>query len=111
MSDDEIRKIIFSDESNFTIINCKNRFLVRRHQHETYDSRMLAQRIQKGGGSLGIWGCITNDDPELNVVYDGGMNKQTFIDTLENYLIPTKDLFFDDVECYFNKIMPLVITS
>ena len=103
MSDEQIKKIIFSDESNFTIINRKNRILVRRHQNEKYHSRMLAPRLQKGGGSTGIWGCITYDGPGLKVCYDGRINKYTYIDTLENYLIPTRDLFFGDGEWIFQQ--------
>jgi len=96
MTNYEIRRIIFSDESNFTVLNRKNRVLVRRHHNEKFHSRFIVPRLQGGGGSVGIWGCITYDGPGLHYIYDGRMNQHSYIETLENYLIPTRDMFFGD---------------
>ena len=96
MTNYEIRRIIFSDESNFTVLNRKNRVIVRRHSNEKFHSRFIVPRLQGGGGSVGIWGCITYDGPGLHYLYDGRMNQHNYIETLENYLIPTRDIFFGE---------------
>ena len=48
------RKVIFSDESNFELINCKKRVVVRRYKKEKYNPRFIMSRVQGGGGSIGI---------------------------------------------------------
>jgi hypothetical protein len=52
MSDNQIKKIIFSDESNFQVINRDNKVLVRRHANEKYLERNIVPRLQGGGGSI-----------------------------------------------------------
>jgi transposase len=69
MSDSQINKIIFSDESNFQVINRCNKVLVRRHQNEKYSDRNIVPRLQGGGGSIGIWACITNQGSGPEKVY------------------------------------------
>lgn len=93
MPSEQLKKIIFSDESNFTILNRKNRVKIRRHYNEKYHSRFIVPRLQGGGGSVGIWGCITYQGPGLLTLYDGRMDQYNYIETLENALIPTRDLF------------------
>ena len=61
MTDNHLRKIVFCDESNFTVHNRKNRVIVRRHINEKYQDRFIVLRLQGVGGSVGIWGCITYD--------------------------------------------------
>ena len=58
MSNYELRRIVFSDESNYTVLNRKNKVIVRRHHNEKYNSRFIVPRLQGGGSSVGIWGCI-----------------------------------------------------
>ena len=96
MNNYELRRIVFSDESNYTVINRKNKVIVRRHHNEKYHSRFIVPRLQGGGGSVGIWGCITYDGPGLHMLYDGRMDQHRYIETLENYLMPTKDIFFGE---------------
>jgi len=94
MSTAQLKKIIFSDESNFTVLNRKNRVLIRRHHNENFHSRFIVPRLQGGGGSVGIWGCITYHGPGLSLLYDGRMNQYNYIETLENASIPTRNIFF-----------------
>jgi transposase len=96
MSNDEIRSIIFSDESNYTIQNRKNRVLVRRLPSEKYNSRFCQPRVQNGGGSIGIWGSITWYGPGCHNLFEGRINRYNYVETLENHLIPTRDLYFGE---------------
>ena len=94
MTDQQIRSIIWSDEANFTIINRKNKVLVRRFANEKYHQRYLQPRIQNGGGSTGIWGCIAYDGPGHHTLFDGRVNRWNYVETLENCLMPTVRQYF-----------------
>ena len=96
MTNYELRRIIFSDESNFTVINRKNRVIIRRHYNEMFHSRYIMSRLQGGGGLVGIWGCIAYDGPGLCYLYNGRMGQHKYIEMLENHLIPTRDIFFSN---------------
>ena len=82
MSNYELRRIVFSDESNYTVLNRKNKVIVRRHHNEKYNSRFIVPRLQGGGSSVGIWGCIIYDGPGLHMLYNGQMDQYRYIDTL-----------------------------
>jgi len=87
MNNYELIRIVFSDESNY-----KKKVIVRRHHNEKYHSRFIVPRLQGGGGSVGILGCITYDGPGLHMLCDGRMDQHRYIDTLENYLMPTSPI-------------------
>ena len=45
MTNYELKRIIFSDESNFTVINRKNRVIIRRHYNEKFRSRFIVRQL------------------------------------------------------------------
>ena len=91
-----LNKIIFTDESNFEVMNRKSRVIVRRHRNEKYHKQFLAARGQGGGGSIGIWGAISYHGTGLHQLYEGRLNRFGYIDILENALIPSRDLYFTE---------------
>ncbi len=104
MSTSQLQKIIFSDASNFTVLNRKNRIIIRRHQDEKFHNRFIILCIFMFR-SLCIsftrrrWLCwnlglVAYQGPGFSLLYDGRMNQYNYIETVENALIPTKDLFF-----------------
>lgn len=92
----ELEKMVFSDESNYQVINRKCKVLVRRLKNEKYSDRMVVPRLQGGGGSIGIWGCISIHGAGLCSLYQGRLNARRYIEILENNLIPSRDLFFGE---------------
>jgi hypothetical protein len=87
-------KVIFSDESNFTVCNRKSQVIVKRLSTEKYHPRYCVPRIQGGGGSLGIWGCISNEGTGCLKCFSGRMNQNLHQDTLENFMIQSSHLFY-----------------
>ena len=87
--------VIFSDESNFEVFNRKGRVLVKRYRSEKFSTRFVIPRLQGGGGSAGIWGCITNKGTGVCDVYTGRINQFSYIKCLEECLLPSTELFFD----------------
>ncbi len=88
--------VLFSDESNFQLVNRKTTARVRRFKNEKYESRFIKQRVQAGGGSVGIWGAISSNGTGVCQVYSGRMDQYLYIDTLENAMLPSRDLLIDD---------------
>jgi transposase len=107
--------VIFSDESNFQLINRKNTPLVRRFKHEKYKPQFIKNRVQAGGGSIGIWGCISMNGTGCSKVYSGSMDQHLYIDTLENELKPSIELLIpgdpdwifqqDNAPCHKTKLV------
>lgn len=87
-------KIIFSDESNFEVINRKSKVLVKCRRSEKYLDRFCQPRVQGGGGSVGIWGCISHNGTGVCHVYTGRINQHSYMDTLENALKPSGVLMY-----------------
>ena len=92
------QQVIFSDESNFKLINRKNIPVVRRMIQEKYDKRHCIMRVQGGGGSVGIWGCISINGAGVCRCYSNRMNTQLYIETMENCLKPSVDLLYENHE-------------
>lgn len=88
--------VIFSDESNYQVINRKNKPTVRRFKEEKYEPRFIKGRVQAGGGSIGVWGCFNINGTGMCKTYGGRMNQDTYIGVLENCMIPSRDLLIRD---------------
>lgn len=84
--------MIFSDESNFQLINRKTTPRVRRFRHEKYDERFVQKRVQGGGGSIGVWGCLGQLGAGCCTTYKGRLKAKGYLDILENQLIPSLDV-------------------
>ena len=56
----------------------------------------LLCRDCKAEEASGVALHITYYGPGLHYLYDGRMNQHNYIETLENYLIPTRDIFFGE---------------
>ena len=86
--------VIFSDESNFELNNRKGRIHVKRLREEKYLPRFIHPRLQGGGGSAGIWGCISHKGTGVCNLYTGRINQYNYINCLDNCLLPSGDLFY-----------------
>ena len=78
-------KVIFSDESNYEVLNRKNRIYFRRFRTDRTRSKRSQKRTHWGGG-LGVWSLITCRDPDSLIVFDGHLNSLNYIDLLEEHL-------------------------
>ena len=68
-------KVIFSDESNFEVVNCKSRLIIKRLAGEKFKEHFCVPRIQGGGGSVGIWGCFSHKGTGSYNIYNGRINQ------------------------------------
>jgi transposase len=81
-------RVIFSDESNFQLINRKNKPLVRRLKYEKFTPQMLRPKVQVS------WhlGCISESGAGCCTIYTGRMDKLNYIETLDDALLPSFDM-------------------
>ncbi|RNA06125.1 transposable element Tcb1 transposase [Brachionus plicatilis] len=86
------RKVIFSDEFNFEVFNRKSRVFIKRFANEKYHSKFCLPKLQNGGGSVG---CINHRGTGCCSIYTGRINQFVYMDTLENQLLPSVEIFFD----------------
>ncbi|RNA14184.1 paired box and transposase domain containing, partial [Brachionus plicatilis] len=82
-TDKDWAKVIFSDESNFEVLNRKSRVFVKRFQNEKYYPKFCVPSVQKGGGSVGIWGCMS---------YEGVGCCSTYTRRINQYIIISIDI-------------------
>ena len=69
---------------------------MKRFQNEKFHENFVQLRVQGGGGSAGIWGCISHKGPGCASLYSGRINADRYIQTLENHLIPSVTLFYNE---------------
>ena len=77
--------VILSDESNYEVLNQKNRILFRRFRTDRTRFERSQKRTHRGGG-LGVWSFITCHGPGPLIVFDGRLNFLNYIDLLEEHL-------------------------
>jgi transposase len=98
---EEWSRVIFSDESNFQVFNRKSKVMVKRLGSEKYDTKFCVPRLQGGGGSVGIWGCISHKGIGYAKIYDGRIDQYAYKDTLESCLKPSISTFYGRSKNYY----------
>ena len=77
--------IIFSDESNYEVLNRKNRIYIRRFFNDRTRFEGSQKRVHKGGG-IGVWLYIIWYELGPWVIFNGRLNSIKYIDILEDHL-------------------------
>ena len=88
------KKVIFSDESNFKPFERKNKQCVWFRDGVDNVEDLIQVKMQGGGGSIGIWGCISVKVVGCSKIYNGTINSDRYIDVIHNELIPSSHLWF-----------------
>ena len=91
----EWNNIIWSDESHFEVLNRKNRGVVRRLPRESNEPFNFTPRVQGGGGSVSIRGCMSGGARGPLVMYSGNLNSRAYIQLIEEALSMFIDNTFD----------------
>jgi transposase len=52
------KKVVWSDESPFTIFRTTGKTYVRRREGEAYKASCIVPTVKHGGGKLMVWGCF-----------------------------------------------------
>ena len=81
------KRIIWSDEAHFELFNWKNRTLIWWTRSKSEKPFSFVSRMQKGGGSINLWSCMTSAKIDNLVLYDGRVNGQTYVHVIGDALI------------------------
>lgn len=101
--DQHLDCVIFSDESNFEIRNRKNRLMIRRRPGEPVKPNLVQPRVQKGGGSVGIWGCISARGAGCCKIYRGRVKAAEYLSIVQNELAASVDLLYQNEPYWFQQ--------
>ncbi|CAF0850356.1 unnamed protein product [Brachionus calyciflorus] len=89
-------RVVFSDESNFEVINRKSKVIVKRLNNEKYNQKFCVPSLKNGRGSAGKWRCISSKDTGVCNMYTGRINQYVYRDTPQIiHLLPSVELFYD----------------
>ena len=83
-------EVIFSDESRLLLYRCDGRVYVRRMKGEDFAENCIQTTVKQTRGRMHmVWGCITSNGVGLLYKVDGNLNGESYINILENSLIPS----------------------
>lgn len=91
------KKVIWSDESRFTLFQNDGKIHVWRLPKEKYDVNCLAPTVKHGGGGIMMWGCFSWYGLGPLVRIDGRINSERYIEEILGYhLIPFLEEFEEE---------------
>lgn len=80
------KRVIWSDESKFELLNKKKRARVWRKPNEALKKQYVIPTVKYGGGSIMIWACFSSYGVGNLVPIEGIMTADTYIDILNENL-------------------------
>lgn len=81
--------MVFSDESKFNLFGSDGRQWCRQRVGEEFLDRNVKKRMQGGGGSVMVWGCITSKGVGRLHCIKGIMDAKKYCTILEEALLGT----------------------
>lgn len=95
--DEDWKKVIWSDESRFTLFQNDGRTRVWRLQKERYDIECIVPTVKHGGGGVMVWGCFTWDSLGPLIRIEGTINSHRYIEeVLKPHLVPFIESFGEE---------------
>jgi hypothetical protein len=99
MPDEQIQKIIFSDECKFNLFYSDGKVSVWREPGTGLQMQNLTPTIKFGGGSVMAWGCFSYRGIGKLVFIDGKMDSAAYVRILANNLGPSATVM--DLENFY----------
>ena len=87
-SEDDWKKIIWSDESKFTLFRSDGREHVWRRVNEKYHADRVRPCVKYGGGNVMFWGCFGWDGVGRLVLANEIMNQDAYVNVLIKSYVP-----------------------
>lgn len=88
-TEEDFKKVLWSDESKFEIFGSKRRIFVRRSAEEKMIPQCVVPTVKHGGGSVMVWGCFSGYGIGNLVQIKGIMKKEQYKEILEKSAIPS----------------------
>ena len=87
-SSEQLRQVIWSDESRFHVSGNSRTPLVLGKEGERYESCHTLRSVKFGGSSLMVWSCFWAGGLGRLVFIDDNTNQEPYINVLSQYYIP-----------------------
>jgi len=98
---DDWKKVVWSDESRFTMFQNDGKTRVWRLPKEKYDINCLVPTVKHGGGGVMMWGCFSWHGLGPLVRIDGQVNSERYIqEILGFHLVPFLEEFEEEFGDY-----------
>lgn len=85
---DNVKHVLFSDESTFTVFPTSGRVTVWRSPKEAYHPDCCMPRVKHGGGSVMVWAAISWHSLGPILVLDGRVTAKDYRTILEDHVHP-----------------------
>ena len=96
---DDWKKVIWSDESRFTLFENDGKARVWRLPKERYDIDCVVPTVKHGGGGVMVWGCFTWDSLGPLIRLEGKIDSKRYIEeVLQSHLLPFLQILDEDYE-------------
>lgn len=89
MSEEEIKNIIWSDESKFNLFYSDGRVKIWRESGSSLQNGCFDPTVKHGGGSVMVWACFSYHGVGRLVFIDGIMDAAKYVNILANNLSPS----------------------
>lgn len=102
---DDWRRVVWSDESRFTVEGYDGEARVIRKVGERYEDRHVFPTTKFGNGSVMIWGCFWAGGFGSLVFIDGSVDQDAYVDILSGKFLPwfTKLSYDEDMDFIFQE--------
>lgn len=81
-------KVLFSDESKFSLIKSDGIQYVRRPDGERLNPKFVCQTVKHGGGNIMVWGCFSMHGMGPIHRIEGIMDKVVYRNILQHVMLP-----------------------
>jgi len=87
------KQVLFSYESTFYFIKSKSEMNIWQKKDEHWNESCMEVESTNGKDCVGFWGIITWKGTGCCKIYNGNINNDAYCDILDNYLLPTLQLY------------------
>jgi len=84
----EWSKVLWSDESKFSLFGNTSRNNVRRPIGKRFNIKYLKPTVKFGGGNVMVWDCFSRNGPGPLIQIKETMDRFVYRDILQNYMLP-----------------------
>lgn len=88
-TEEDFKKVLWSDESKFEIFGSKRKIYVRRSAEEKMLPECVVPTVKHGGGSIMVWGCFSGYGTGDLVRIEGTMKKEHYKRILQQNAVPS----------------------
>jgi hypothetical protein len=99
LTEEDWKKVIFSDESPFTLFQWAGKQYVRRRPGEEFKDECLVPTVKHGGGKIQVWGCFSWQGAGPLYRVKGLMDGKQYREILKNHMAPYLKKYEEEMKC------------